>query len=244
MNERDMTLYFHSILENKYKRVRDLVNAKSDFLFIAKDSENEIIIKLIHSYPSFIFHISNPVEKGNNLVFNITRAPKNARSNETENLKSDHLNLERTLNSWIELAMKHLNKKPIHPNQDDANEQYSRDFYDWFEIVDEDADSTPYDIKRQILIEHSLDAGIKALIESGLKEDDPIILEARSLKEKIGIFTKKQVLKAGRSIYVMIRKHGGVFTKRVYDVWSEEMLKMGYHELLKFLGQEALRLLQ
>jgi len=30
----------------------------------------------------------------------------------------------------------------------------------------------------------------------------------------------------------------------VYDVWSEEMLKMGYHELLKFLGQEALRLLQ
>ncbi|MBO0355906.1 hypothetical protein [Flagellimonas aurea] len=243
MDEKDMTLFFHSVLINTYAKIRETVKSKSDVIYIEKDSENEIIIRPIRDYPNFLFQISKPIEKGNNLVFSITRAPKNARSNNSEILNSDHKNLERVFNAWIELINKHLGKKPIHPNEDSIDQQYNQEFYDWFEIVEEDADSAPFDIKRQILIEHSLDIGIKALIEAGVKEDDPIINEAHSLKSKVGIYSKKQVIKVGRQLYIMLRKKGGVLTKKVYDIWEKEMIAMGFKELIKFLGNEALKLL-
>jgi hypothetical protein len=41
----------------------------------------------------------------------------------------------------------------------------------------------------------------------------------------------------------MLRKKGGVLTKKVYDIWEKEMIAMGFKELIKFLGNEALKLL-
>tara|TARA_R110002012_G_scaffold119765_1_gene268865 strand:- start:645 stop:869 length:225 start_codon:yes stop_codon:yes gene_type:complete len=71
----------------------------------------------------------------------------------------------------------------------------------------------------------------------------PFFNEAHSLKSKVGIYTKKQVIKVGRQLYIMLRKKGGVLTKKVYDIWEKEMIAMGFKELIKFLGNEALKLL-
>ena len=46
-----------------------------------------------------------------------------------------------------------------------------------------------------------------------------------------------------KDIYIMLRKKGGVLTKKVYDIWEKEMIAMGFKELIKFLGNEALKLL-
>ena len=61
MDEKDMTLFFHSVLINTYAKIRETVKSKSDVIYIEKDSENEIIIRPIRDYPNFLFQISKPI---------------------------------------------------------------------------------------------------------------------------------------------------------------------------------------
>lgn len=126
----------------------------------------------------------------------------------------------------------HLTKKGIHPI-DSIQDQYEREFDDWFEIVD----SKAFDLKRQLLISKMIDRSVEILKLNGVAEDDELIEDAETLKENISKLTKRGVVSRLKPLYAKLKIMGLDKLKLVYDVCEKEMIKQAYHLSTKVLSE-------
>lgn len=237
MNDYDsMTLFEYQDINARYNEIRKLVAANSSLLYINRDEGLQIEIRGVKGNPKFHFSISNPVKKDKKVVYEVDYAPCNNQSNLVTNHKADSENVIRVLKPWINLMVEHLTKKGIHPI-DSIQDQYEREFDDWFEIVDEDADSKAFDLKRQLLISKMIDRSVEILKLNGLAEDDELIGDAETLKKDISKLTKRGVVSRLKPLYAKLKIMGLDKLKLVYDVCEKEMIKQAYHLSTKVLSE-------
>lgn len=106
---------------------------------------------------------------------------------------------------------------------------YEKDFFDSFEILEDDANVAPFDHKRQILIEEMVDKTITILLmdknESNSAEIDHVIEFGKDLKSKIPRTSKNQVLKKLSTFYAKIRSIGAQLSFEVLKHLTVEGVK-------------------
>ena len=104
--------------------------------------------------------------------------------------------------------------------------EYEKEFYDAFEIIDDDADIKPYDLKTQVLIQNFLILSIKVL-EKNKKENSYLIQEAETLKNNIQNYTKRKTVKSLSLFLAKTRKKGLLLLKEILNVAKKELIKRG-----------------
>ena len=116
------------------------------------------------------------------------------------------------------------------------SQNYEREFYDQFEILEEDASTEPFDHPRQILIEKEVDRVISNLEkfknENNRLEIEKVIAFGEEVKSQIPKSTKNQLLAKLGKLYGKVREIGATL--------SMEVLKHFTIELVKHIGSNLL----
>jgi hypothetical protein len=212
----------YSILQqmNEFKTtfpgVSKIVEAK-DCLLRYEDSDDE---------SDFFFQINSFAAKDGGYSYSITYKPTN-----------EDLLVERTKNvnfpqattlleNWGNVIKK-FNETDFFID-DPITAFYTQEFYAEYKIIDEDADISPFEIKRQILIDLYLENSIKFLenyeAQNGvdLTESKNIALE---LKNELTDLTKNQVMLRLSRFWAVTRKKGLPILQKVFFELAKEILK-------------------
>ncbi|MDX2048496.1 MAG: hypothetical protein SFU87_17045 [Chitinophagaceae bacterium] len=192
-------------------------NEDGDFVFYAKDRDPKsrfyfIVEKFEQNPTDLITYFTTRI-----LPVSETKIEEKLRSRNSNETIHDFEN-------WISLVLSYNNIN-LNPG-DQFDKIYEQEFYDLFEIIDEDADQNPFELKKQLLFYDFLEVINKKLEyhknEEGISE---ILVESKELQIKLSILTKKTAIKRLSKVMSMIRKKGISFLKEIMTEVKKALLK-------------------
>ena len=225
-----------------FGEIRKFAKQNYNHLIISKDSNFVIELKGIGDNSKYFFQVGKPFKQSNKMLFQAYYAPTNVSNLGSYTYKGELKTILDVLKRWNDLIIE-LDTITVHP-EDDIDSQYREEFDDWFDIVDEDAETHAFDATRQVLIGRLIEKSIPLLLEEGFSEDDEPIKKANWIKENVAILTKKQVFKVAREIYAPLRKKGMSLIIKLYKVVETETIAMGYRLGVENLAESFLKLLE
>jgi len=237
LNAKTFTLNVAKDIEKALKIMRYLVSENSN---VIESIETEQIF-YIHdlSHKNFVFYINNPErdEDGKHTIFTVTFSPESTDSL-SHTVRSAWTNdIEQIFNEWIKL-IKDFNSISFTEEENFAK-FYEEEIYDEFKIVDDDAETHPFNNFQQIILYKYLSATIFYL-ENKHPDDDvikDICSESIDLRNNIQNLTKKDFSKKFSKILGKIKKYSLQTFIEISDVAKKEIYKFLLKEGVKKLPQ-------
>lgn len=211
----------------KIWEVIDPVLKKNRELYIVAPPSNQALrLEDVHSDSDFFFEFGFQKTDGTVEIKYKPGGPENvnivAGVSNVENLKE---NLEQwffVLNKYSEVSS---------PYDDPMIVNYADEFFEDLALVDEDADTHPFDLKRQLYLDSYL-TNIKGLLkEHNDKQHDDIKPEIKfiedectSLQQNLTKLTKNQVLKKLSHIWALGRKSGLTLLKDMLKEFQKQAI--------------------
>lgn len=179
------------------------------------DTESEFYFEIT----SFAFHNSD-------FVYSISYKPSSGNSLTRKDRVLNFSEVEKTLYNWGNL-IKEFNEIEFF-NDDPITEFYTKEFYDEYKILEDDADVKPFAIKQQILINSYLDSSIKLLDKYEKRNPDVDLSEPKNiaikLKGNLTELTKNQVILKLSQFWALTRKKGLPILKEIFFELAKELL--------------------
>lgn len=223
INKKEYSLLLLQTVERFFKKVREFVLENSDILELTKNESFELIIKDKSQHSPFKFLISNPrQDTRNKILFNAEFNPQNSSSTAIRKTTAEDKLIFSFLEQWTKL-IRQYNKISLTPEESILYE-YEKEFYDNFELLDEDADTHPYELAKQIMINNYFVHVIQVL---KVNENDNIelIKEAEDIKDNIPHMTKKTTVKRISRFFAKVRKKGLPLLKEIIEMGKKELFK-------------------
>lgn len=132
---------------------------------------------------------------------------------------------------WAELVAQY---NTIHLSRKDRfTAESAQQFYDDFELVDEDATTAPFDNEKQVLVYKLLEF-IKDTVErvedGNQEESNLIVQQIESLQKILPSITKAAVIKELSKVYARVKAYSMKAFVAVYDVAKKELIKHYLYE--------------
>ncbi len=199
-------------------------------------TSDEFLVRYVSAiFPEFYFQITKVAAIENQgVVFQAVRCPGNATNTAAASSNVPSTALQGWFNIWFDLITSYEKLlSPYDKPEDSLVEDYTKEFFDEFELLDEDADSKPYDLKMQIVIDKIADTVIKQIggYQGVISDDEKqtIITEAQELKNTQTSLPKKEAAKKSAKLLARIRKVSLELLKEVF----KDLVKEGITSLLK-----------
>lgn len=225
-----------------FNQLRNLARLNSDVMLVDKDKDLEFHLTGLGDNSDYYFRVNTPFKENGKVLFIAYYLPYNNSDIKANSYKGEIKAILNILDNW-KAIIHQLDTISVHP-EDEIEQQYKEEFEEWFQIVEEDADSKAFSAKQQLLIHNIIEKSVPLLLEEGIKEDDPIIEKATWLKLNLGRLTKKQVINQIRELFVPLRKMGMKTVKKIYDVAAVETVSMGYRLVISNIGDSIFKLLE
>lgn len=119
----------------------------------------------------------------------------------------------------------------IHSIYDDPiTEEYQREFENQFQLTDEDAEYTSFDLDKQLSIDHYLENVVlkleSSINETNKNEIEYLITETKALQNEQTKLTKKQVINRLSKIWASARKIGLNLLKEIFIEARKELINI------------------
>ena len=225
-----------------FNQLRNVARLNSEIMLIDKDKDLQFHLKGLGDNSDYFFRVNTPFKENGKVLFTAHYLPYNNAEIKANSYKGEIKTILNVLNNWKTIIYE-LDTISVHP-EDEIEQQYKEEFEEWFQIVEEDADTKAFSAKQQLLIQNVIEKSIPLLLQEGIKEDDPIIEKATWLKLNLGRLTKKQVIYQVKELFVPLRKMGMKTIKKVYDVATVETISMGYRLAISNIGDSIFKLLE
>ena len=111
--------------------------------------------------------------------------------------------------------------------EDEFLKKYQEEFYTEFEIVDEDANTSPFSVEQQLFLDQYL-AYVETKLIPQAKDNveiAEIIIDVKLLREDLGRETKKNISKKFSSIFAKLRKSSIKLLGEFYGAAKKELFK-------------------
>lgn len=223
MNRRNLSVIQLQQMAETYQSVRDFVQSNSEIIEIELHTDEEIkIIDSSGKSPQFYFRMTTPTFANNNTIFQISQLPANLGKPEKGVYAASTTSIIAVLKKWVDIIKAH-SKVKLRPD-DSILKDYEKEIYDWFEIVDEDAETTAYDFGRQAII-HNYFVEVVKILELDKGGNAELIEEAKKIKDNIPNLTKKKTIKRMSEFFAKARKKSLPLFKELFDVGKKELFK-------------------
>ncbi|WP_321371986.1 hypothetical protein [uncultured Draconibacterium sp.] len=223
INKKDYSLLLLQTVERLFNRIRKFVAENSDILEFTKDEDFMLLIEDKSKSSNFKFLVSNPHQNPQNkILFNAEYNPQNSSSIASRKTTVEDKSVISYLEQWTNL-IRQYNKISLTTEQSIINE-YEKEFYDNFEIVDEDADTHPYELSKQVMISNYFAHVIKVL-EAHEDENAELIKEAEEIRESIPKMTKKTTIKRISRFFAKVRNKSLPLLKEILELGKKELFK-------------------
>jgi len=224
-NKKQYSLLFVQTVERLNNSVRKFVEKNSDILELAVDNPMELLIKDKSKISDFKFQIHSPYQDTRNkILFRAEYNPTNSVIVEAKKAVTEEKSILTVLEQWTNL-IRSYNKASWTPEENILNE-YEREFFENFEIIDEDADINPYELDKQIII-HNYFVNVIKVLENSKGDNSELIKEAEDIKENIPNMTKKTTVKRISRFFANVRKKSLPLLKEVLELGKKEIFKRG-----------------
>ncbi len=223
INKKEYSLLLIQTVGRLFTKTRKFVDENEDILELTKDNPPQLLIEDKSKSSPFKFSIFNPYQDSNNkILFNIEFNPKSNISITARKVAADEKVVFTYLEQWTKL-IRQYNEISLTPEENILKE-YEKEFYDSFEIIDDDADTHPYEIEKQVMI-HNYFVKVIEVLEIDNKGNTELIEEARQIKEDIPNMTKRTTIKRISSFFAKVRKKGLPLLKEVLELGKKEFFK-------------------
>ena len=234
INKKKHTLILLQTVERLFKRIRTFVEVNNDILELTKNEPFELVIEDKSKYSDFKFSVSNPKQNNNNkIILEAEFNPTNSASLASRKVSTEENSIVTLLEQWTNL-IKAYNKTELSAEESILNE-YEQEFYANFEILDEDADTKPYELEKQVII-HTYFVNVIHLLKQNEEENAELIKEAEEIKENIPSMTKRTTVKRISGFFAKVRKKSLPLLKEVLELGRKEVFKRGIKFLLDNFG--------
>ncbi|WP_157560135.1 hypothetical protein U8527_20770 [Kordia algicida OT-1] len=213
------------------KKARSFTESNSDILELTKNGAFELIIEDKSNLSDFKFSISEPLQNGSNtIVFKLDYNPTNSILTNPRSVRTQENSVMTCLEEWTEL-IRSYNEVNLTPEEHILNE-YEKEFYTNFEIIDEDADSKPYELDKQIII-HNYFTNVIKLLKVDEEENQELIQEAEIIQSEIPNMTKKVTIKRISNFFAKVRKKSLPLLKEILELGKKEVFKKAVNFLIE-----------
>lgn len=233
INKKTLPLVLLKTIENLYSSVRIFVSENNDILEILKDVDLEIVIHDKGKGSKFKFSISNPRYENNKSIFDLEYNPSSTTSINGSKLSTISDSLLTHLKNWTKL-IRSYNEVNLSPEDKILNE-YESEFFENFELIDEDADTNPYELEKQVII-HNFLAHTIEILSKNEKENKYLIQEAENLKESIPKLTKRTTVRQLSKLFAFIRQKSLPLLKEILVQAKKELYKRVMTGGFDFIG--------
>lgn len=191
------------------------VKRGEDELFHIHDIEDE----------TFLFKIYNPVlNNEHKIVYPVKYFPKNEQALKTASPQLNSTQVIGHLTNWLGL-IKAYNQIQLSEDEVLIN-QYEEEFYDEFELLDDDANVKAFNPQQQEVIYNWLLAFEQDILnKAGDDVSKPLLIEVNNLRDDIQNLTKQQFVKRLSTLMAHIKKMGLKLLFDVFDVAKKEVIK-------------------
>lgn len=219
MNKKEIPLIIHqelNYLRKQYSKYFKLAGTSKPLIKFEDTDENS----------NFYFQINSFIKNGNDFIYETSCKPisENDLAGIARTLRFQ--DLETKLKNWINIIDR-FDETP-HYSQDPVIDSYTKEYFDEYKILDEDADFEPFDIQRQLLIDKYLENSIKFLENYQEKNQNINLSEPKdfaiSLRENITQLTKNEVIKRLSKFWAICRKKGLPILKEIFFELAKELI--------------------
>lgn len=233
INKKEYPLALVKAIEQLYSSIRKYVAQNNDILEIVKDKELEIKIIDSSKHSNFEFLVHTPKFENGKAIFYVEHNPENTVSLKKRALSTVPDSVLKTLKAWTGW-IREYNKASLSLEDKILNE-YENEFFENFELLDEDADTHPFELEKQIIIHNYLLQVVK-ILEKDKKNNTLLILEANELKEQIPSLTKRKTVKKLSRFFANVRKKSLVLLKEILVEAKKELYKRAIKGGFDFVG--------
>lgn len=230
--------YIYIVAKDIQEILYTLRNFEADYSDIVKVQETDHLFYFHDiSHNDFYFYISIPDKKskGGPTYFSTYFSPDKRDSKSSFSGEANKDQIPKYFYRWISIIQDY---NSVSFNQEeDFLKIYEEEIFSDFVIVDDDAETKPFDNNQQIILYTFLESTVNLLEEQYPNNNtiEKIIEEANSLKNEIPLLTKRIAFKRFSKVLAEIRKFNPITYRDIYDVAKKEVIK---HLLLK--GVETL----
>ena len=224
-NKKQYSLLFVQTVERLNNSVREFVEKNSDILELTINNPMELLIEDKSKISDFKFRIHEPYQDNRNkILFRAEYNPTNSAVVEAKKVVTEEQSILTILAQWTNL-IRSYNEASWTPEENILNE-YEKEFFENFEIIDEDADINPYELDKQIII-HNYFVNVIKVLENSKEDNSELIKEAQDIKENIPKMTKKATVKRISRFFANVRKKSLPLLKEVLELGKKEIFKRG-----------------
>lgn len=202
--------------QSQYSDIIKIIEVK-DQLFYFQDRD--------HSDFYFVVGVPDKKSKGTPTLFPMHFRPGKHTSEGITSGEVDREKIIEYFSTWVKIIEDY--NSVSFDQEEDFLKFYEEEIFSEFEIIDDDAETKPFDTNQQIILYTFLQATINYLEKEYTNNEivDDIINEANSLKNEIPLLTKRIASKRFSQVLAKIRKFNPITFKDVYDVAKKEVIK-------------------
>jgi len=223
VNKKDYSLLLIQTVEQLFTKTRKFVEKNSDILELTKNNAFELLIEDKSKQSTFKFLIYRPSQSSaNKILFNVELNPTSSVSLVSTRYTTEEKTVTTLLEAWTKLIRQY---NDIHlTTEDSILNEYEKEFYDNFELVDEDADTNPYELEKQIIL-HNYFGNVIKLLQTNEIENSELIEEAKEIRENIPKMTKRTTVKKISRFFAKVRRKSLPLLKELLDAGKKELFK-------------------
>ncbi|SIN85605.1 hypothetical protein [Chitinophaga niabensis] len=243
INSKALPLAHAKEVEDFIKQFRSIQKSYSDFTIISEPEKFIFEVKDRDETSGYYFRISMPVKdpsKSGNYIYTITLYPSNTNSLKESQITPDRMGAIEYFHKWINIIEEHNKISFTEENQ--FEKQYEKEFFDDFQIIDEDADSMAFDLPRQLAIDNFLNS-VQVILESNREKYDTsaLIEETKEIRSEITSSTKKGTIKRISKLFskIRIKKFGLELLKDIFKDGAKEVLKIAFEAAIRYVSNPS-----
>ncbi|KZE74351.1 hypothetical protein AV926_17660 [Myroides marinus] len=232
MKKKETSLLLLQVLQEYYNKGKEIYTMQKGGIisFVDKDKKSD-----------FHFIINSENCTGNNHIVNVNIKPSSMVKVFESEYNMHVKDLKKYLDEWISWITLYNQMKHVEDIEDPIVEAFAEEYYDSFEIIDDDADVKPYSIKQIGYIETLL-LGLGQEIkqnreeyvnQSSLEVVAEIEYRIEDIMATIYQSTKKTIAKKISRLFGFIAKEGGPLLREAIKTVVNEVIKIGVKEVFK-----------
>lgn len=229
------------------KALEPYVGLKGDKIEVIDPKEN--LLKVIDKDVNSDFHFTiEKYQKANNNTYQflMTRSPKNTNDNGQYQTWVEVSGLTGQFDVWLKLLNEYETVNSFF--DDPITKSFREEFFAEFEIIDDDADINPLNIKQIMLLDSYLelvDDELNVFLDESNSQDiQEIKEEIFLLRDNLTKKSKKWVVSKLANIWAKIAKQGTKFIKEFLNETKKELIKQGVKGLIEYVKENGADLLK
>lgn len=225
MNKKDLPVAALQALNRLNVQLEKIAQSQEDLVEKTFNESNLVCYSDIDANSTFKFELKNVELSQETPIFTVELSPSSYINNDLKDSRTVEKQILQQFSNWI--GWLGVYERTDLTPEEEFFRKYKEEFYTDFEIIDEDAETTTFELKQQLFLDQYFEYMENKLlpVAKGDIEIQAVVSDVQELRQNLGKETKKKVIKRFSSILAKLRKSSVKLLGEFYTEAKKELFK-------------------